>query len=268
MASRKKNLLEAFQSANAESKPAAPQPVAPVTPVAPSRAPAAPPASAEPAPQRAALAGGAGSRDADRDATAARRAALAAEYGIRSTPSLGTVLAVGLAFALGIAIGRGTAGKVEAAEGDADTAALDDFAPNTPSARPAQSPRREDGGAGGAGIVPSQNNTAPASTTNAGSEAGTSALFDVENEFTVVVVAYGETQTDLAWSTYDFLRDAGVPAFRPYLVRDKLVIFAGAAPTRGELASIERSVRGLTYNGNTGVFGDAYTIPISNFVRR
>jgi len=278
MASRQKNLLEAFQTA-AESKPAPPPSAAaqPIPKPGDARVPGASaaagapatsgrPASAErePVVQSAARAT-ADAYGTDREALAARRAALAKEYGIRSTPPLGVVLAVAIAFALGLAIGRGTASKVAAA--DAGPTA-NEPAPNGFVAAP------QDGGAAAPrtsipksepSIVPAREDGAPATKA---APTNTSALFDPANAYTVVVATYTTANTDLAWSTYDFLTASGIPAFPPYQVRDKLVVFAGAAPSRAELESLEKRIKGLTYNGNSGQFGDAYRVPISDYVRR
>ena len=73
---------------------------------------------------------------------------------------------------------------------------------------------------------------------------------------------------DLAWSTVDFLRDAGLPAFTPYEVDGNIVVLAGAAPRKSELEDLVRSVRRLSRDGTQGVYDDAYILAIDRLIRR
>lgn len=103
-------------------------------------------------------------------------------------------------------------------------------------------------------------------------EQGTaSPLYDPALRFTVVVAAYGntETQTVYAWNTHDHLAAAGFEVFPPLGTGARIVVLAGAAATSDELASLQLRIRALAgWNGTDGAFGDAYIERIDKLIDR
>lgn len=93
-------------------------------------------------------------------------------------------------------------------------------------------------------------------------------LGDPNNLYTVVVITYGKSHTDLASAHQEFLRDSGLPVNRLLRVKNNLVLSVGAAPTRAELADLEARIHRLTFNGERGVYSDAYVDAIQKYVER
>ena len=98
-----------------------------------------------------------------------------------------------------------------------------------------------------------------------------SALFDPANQYTVIVASYtkgkGDANKDLAWATYEHLKEEGLPVFRPVESGNLLIVLAGAAPTRAELESVETKVRALVRDGEKPYF-DAYRNSIDKLIPR
>jgi len=246
--SKRKNLLEAFQSASEESpSPAAPksapQPAAAPAPSTPVEAPpvdASPVSSSETTPMTAVPSSGRRESHAD---------AIAASLRTPFPAWLGWVGGIVVAFALGVLVGR-TDEPVDAAE----SVTTESVEPTTVRPR-------------GGGIVPA-NEGAPSPDETLATRPAQSALLDPANEYTVVVATYGGTMEDLAWATHDFLLGQGISAFSPYQVGDNIVVFAGAAPTKRELESLEQRIRALSRDGRRGVYSDAYTVEIDRYIGR
>ncbi|HED66198.1 MAG TPA: hypothetical protein ENJ09_11660 [Planctomycetes bacterium] len=158
-----------------------------------------------------------------------------------------------LAFLFGVFVGRSTR-PVSASEGHGEYGA-EAAAADLPAA---QEPAR----------VPQKPATQPQAPAAGDTEAAPSALFDRTNQYTVVVVTYGLTMQEPAWGTFDFLKAEGIPVFPPYRVGDKIVVFAGAAPTRAALESLEARVKGLSRDGRRGTYGDAYIDRIDDYMSR
>jgi len=214
----KKNMLEAFQRSESTAPPAG-----------------APPSSAS--------GGGPSMPLFDRPAT-----------GDGGPRPLGALVAVGLvlAFVLGFALGRGTAGEARAEEKDA--APLP--APHEP---PANQPRAfQERAAPGAPTA--QTNTPPERLEE-------SALFDRGNTSTVVVAAYSKTQQDLAWATYEHLREARLDAFPPVASGNLVVVLVGAAAKDSDLEASKNAVRALVRDGKK-VYADAYIARIDQLIPR
>ena len=93
-------------------------------------------------------------------------------------------------------------------------------------------------------------------------------LADLSNLYTVVVITYGKSHTDLASAHQEFLRDSGLPVNRLLRVKNNLVLSVGAAPTRAALADLEARIQRLTFNGERGVYSDAYVDAIQKYVER
>jgi hypothetical protein len=96
----------------------------------------------------------------------------------------------------------------------------------------------------------------------------TSALADPKNLQTVVVASYTKTKSDLAWATYQHLKDANLPVFPPVETRNLLVVLAGAAPTSEELAKTLAGVRALARDGKKKDYEDAYCARIDTLIPR
>lgn len=187
----------------------------------------------------------------------APRSALGGFATLRPARSFGlplALLAVALAFALGYLAGRGT-GTAEAADGD------------------------------GAGVLPEEEGAAlpppvnqprafqePAPSTAADpavpARIEESALFDPANLYTVAVASYGKNHPDLAWSTYEHLKAAGLAVFPPIESGNMLALFVGAAPTSAALADTEAAVKKLTRDGKKAAYGDAYRARIDKLIPR
>jgi hypothetical protein len=166
------------------------------------------------------------------------------------------VAAVGIAFALGIVVGRSTSDVSEAATPADETQDV------------AQAP---------AGLAPRIEPQDPASNEQAGpreeeqakSTDPTAALLDPANQYTVVVATYGRSRSDFAWATYDHLLEQGFQVFQPWEREREILILVGAAPTRDELRGIESRVRRLaSWDGAEGAYSDAYVEKIDKLIDR
>ena len=263
MSAPKKNLLEAFKTAAAETPPkgpsgARPEPSPVPTPQAGTSEPrpaVAPPVHPELKPVEAAtpqqpIDTPLGSAAAAPEPSFAEEAAaaLAKESG-RDLASLVPALAIALiAFVAGLLVGRLTVDpEALAAEPGAETAG------ETPPAA--------------AGLVPSRPTPVESSAPRPGEEV--SPLLDPENRFTIVVQTTSLDNADAAWATYHHLRDEGVSVFRPVESdRRYYLVLAGAAPRCADLTDLEASIRGLSRNGRTRVYADAYCAKIDSLVGR
>ncbi len=217
MLPRRKNLLEAFKKSDAAGAASA---SGPSSGLPLSQTPAPPPRAA-PGP----LFEGTGARSAG--------------VGRQPAPAL---IGIGLVFAFvaGFLVGRGTEGEAQAEESEQSTAGLvTDPAPRR--GPPATQPRafqERPNGAEAAESAPAQSQRLEDSE-----------LFDVANTWTVVVAAYSNTNQDLAWATFEHLRDLGLPVFPPVASKNLILVVVGAAPTSGELAKTESTVQALTRDG-------------------
>jgi len=254
MAARKKNLLEAFSNAGADTPltggaqprrtPEAPStpPVRPVT-----SAPAAPP-SVEPAatvqlppdPRR--------QRTFEEEA----RAVLAGAEKRDPATWVPLLAAALIAFVAGLFVGRLSS------------------APATLAA-PGEAPGESAGPNPAAGLVPGTSRDEGRDEGREPETLGQSPLMDKANQYTVVVQTYGPDREDYAWATYDHLRDEGVSAFPPLLTGSRtqlLVVLAGAAPRSADLRDLETRIQGLSRNGRRNVYSDAYREKIDDLIER
>lgn len=228
--SRKKNLLEAFQKSDA--------------PAAPSAAPAP---SVVPTPAARGL--------FDDAPSAPRRLAL----GPQPLVAL-AVIGLVLAFVLGFLAGRGSREEVRAEDNPAPEPTV---APRTP---PANQPRAFQERSAGP-EVPEATAPSVGQAPAAGQRLEDSALFDAKNQQTVVVAAYSSANQDLAWATYEHLRDARLPVFPPVASRNLVVVLVGAAPTAAELERVLVQVKGLERDGKKP-YNDAYPARIDTLIPR
>jgi hypothetical protein len=228
MSLRKKNLLEAFRRTDASSPPAGPPPAG---------GSSGPPASlfeGTPAPARA-------RSGRSRDAAWA----------------LGAIGLV-LAFVLGFVVGRNTQGEARA---EVHAPADDGLRPR-PTSQPRSFQERPPAGPGEA--VPGGGAPAP----GAERRIEDSPLFDPANVWTVIVASYTKSNQDLAWATYEHLRDARLPVFPPVESRNLVVVLAGAAPTSAELEKTETAVKALARDGRKKDYPDAYRARIDTLIPR
>jgi hypothetical protein len=228
---RRKNLLEAFKHSD-ESPGGTPAPVGSGTP----------PKVAAPAPTPGlpASRGGAGPA--------------------RSGRSLGIPLAligVALAFALGYLAGRRAPAQASASA--PDPAALQSaVAPSGALAPPATQPR----------AFQAPVDAADAAADEPPRSIEESALFDPRNLYTVAVASYGKNHPDLAWATYEHLKEAGLEVFPPIESGNMLALFVGATPTLADLADTEAAIKKLTRDGKKAAYGDAYRARIDKLIPR
>lgn len=162
-----------------------------------------------------------------------------------------------LAFVLGYALGRGANPEARAGEAESPAALR---TPHTPPASQARSFQER----------PSE--TTPAARTGAADPAEPgrledSPLFAPENLHTVVVAAYSNANQDLAWATYEHLREEGLTVFPPVASRNLVLVLAGAAPSTAELAKTLTSVRAALRNGKAE-YDDAYLARIDTLIPR
>ena len=268
MAANRKSMLEAFRKADELSsaeeskakKPKAPAPSAPAVEPAPAPAPAEAPRATSEAPggSGAPLAGAGPLGSSRYDFKSEVEGGFGAAVSRIGLPVI-MLWAASLAFAFagGILVGRGS-DTAQAAETTSEGEGLGELGR---------------GGDAPAGLVPggwddarSARDPEPyAAPARSSSE---DLLYDPANQYTIVVVTYGATQTELAWSAYDHLQSEGMPVFKPYRVGDNLVLFVGAAPESDDLETLEREVRGLSRDGYSRVYDDAFRIKIDNYVDR
>ncbi len=234
MLPRRKNLLEAFKKSDAAGAASA---SGPSSGLPLSQTPAPPPRAA-PGP----LFEGTGARSAG--------------VGRQPAPAL---IGIGLVFAFvaGFLVGRGTEGEAQAEESEAGL--VTDPAPRR--GPPATQPRAFQERPNAPGAEAAEN--APAQS----QRLEDSALFDVANAFTVVVAAYSNTNQDLAWATFEHLRDLGLPVFPPVASKNLILVVVGAAPTSGELAKTESTVKALTRDGQKA-YETAYRARIDALIPR
>jgi hypothetical protein len=157
--------------------------------------------------------------------------------GARGRPTWAVIaFALVLAFVLGFWAGRSTQDEARAENGAAPASA--------PSIRPPANQPRAFQEAPLRPVEPS-GTKAPAGVRRIEE----SALYDLANVHTVVVVAYSNTSEDLAWATYEHLEEQGLPVFPPVASKNLILVLVGAAPSSAELASIEAKVRALPRDG-------------------
>lgn len=248
MLSRRKNLLEAFKKSDAAGAPpssslSSTQPNHP-RPVAPS------PSTAPPGPLF-------------EGTTRFERTPSARSAGVGRQPAPALILiGLVLAFVLGFVSGRGSGGATQAGAKGAQEQQLarEASVPRLPP--PSTHPRafQERPSSGG---VAAPAEPAPA----ASARLEESALFDASNAYTVVVAAYSSTNQDLAWATFEHLRDLGLPVFPPVASKNLILVVVGAAPTSGELAQTESTVKALTRDGQKA-YETAYRARIDALIPR
>jgi hypothetical protein len=172
--------------------------------------------------------------------------AAAAWGGARGRGIVVLIAAAGLAFVLGVLVGRSTApaGEVQAA-GETSL-----FAP--------------DADPGGASPWIDADDEVPA---EAPAE-GVSPLVDPRNKYTIVAISFSASNDDLAFENYDHLIAKGLPAFPPFPTRNGvIVVVVGAAPKESALAdSLSRLQRLSGPNGKGRPYEDAYTHPIRKLI--
>jgi len=180
----------------------------------------------------------------------------APEGSVSSSPSsrgiVVFVAAVGLAFVLGVFVGRRSSpGEVQAAGGDdeaaaqADLLSLDDLDASespwvTADDEPVQTP--------------------PTQSANP--------LLDARNKYTIVAIALTPKNEDIAYDNYDYLLSKGLQAFQPFRTPNgMIVVVVGAAPKESALAdSLSRLQRLSGPNGTGRPYSDAYTQPIRKLI--
>lgn len=210
----RKNLLEAFRDAGnrpaQEAEPAA-------GPFARSEAPAAP------------------------RARAARRMALPGW--------LPWACGVGLAFVLGLALGRSGASVAAAPE-------------TTREERPAVAPAERS--------APAVREAPPlAGAAPAAAPGGVAPLYDQANRYTIVVITYGASKQDFAWATHDLLLDKGYPVWPVAQRGSNYLVLVGAAPDAKALEPTLADLRRLaSWDGTPAAFADAYVDRIDRIVER
>jgi hypothetical protein len=187
-------------------------------------------------------------------------AALAASARPGRAPVLPLVLVgVVVAFALGYLVGR-RAPSAEASEvaepAEAAAAVGAPGAPGAPVAPPVNQPRAF------------QEPLPAAADAETPQRIEESALFDPRNLYTVAVASYGKNHPDLAWATYEHLKEAGLAVFPPIESGNMLAIFVGATPTLAELADTEAAIKKLTRDGKKAAYGDAYRARIDKLIPR
>jgi hypothetical protein len=202
MSARRKNLLEAFRSADAP--PPAGDP-APERPAPPARAPRPP-------------------------------------FELPSLPRwLPWGIGVLVAFAVGFAFGRRSAGEAQAGEGTPGRGAS--AVPEVSRERPRSTPSSAEKPLGVRSPGQASGQEQPVPATPARIEE--SALFDPANQYTVVAGTYSEPNSDLAWALHEHLRDEDLPVFQPVVSGDLVLVLVGAAPSSSDLAAVETRVRAV-----------------------
>jgi hypothetical protein len=234
MLPRRKNLLEAFKKSDAAGAPSA---SAPARSLEGTARPAAPPSAASAGPLFDGLARSAG-------------------VGRQPAPAL-ILIGLVLAFVLGFVLGRGSGGETQAEEKGALAPAGARPSPPANQPRAFQAPP----GPEGSGAPPAADPAASARIED-------SALFDPANLQTVIVASYSKTSEDLAWATYEHLREARLPVFPPVESRNLVIVLAGAAPTAAELRPTEAAVKALSRDGKKKDYADAYTVRIDTLIPR
>ncbi len=212
MSSRRKNLLEAFQNASVSPSPPESAPAPAEAPVLEPSLPRGP---------------------------------------IRLPGWVPWTLGVLVAFALGVAVGRKSAGEARAEQAGGSRAGN----PGQPEPSPSRSPPRE---------TPARSPQAAPATPARIEE---SPLFDPANRYTVVVATYSQSNRDFAWATYQHLRDQKLPVFQPVVSGDLILVLAGAASSSAELESLERRIEGLTRDGEEP-YESAYRQAIDKLIPR
>lgn len=222
MSAHQKNLLEAFRNAGNAPKPAgAPPPPPPKSPVEKPPRPPRPPAPA-------------------------------AEGGWRAPAWLPWVAGLGIAFVIGILLGRGSrdVSKAAGSEEHADSAERTAEKDPTPI----------EGALGDA--PPTRGEETPPSRY-------ASALLDPANQYTVIAATYGRTRSDFAWATHDQMKDLGLPAFTPWQREKDILVLVGAAATKEELRDLEARLRRLDgWDGAKSAYADAYIDRIDKLIVR
>jgi hypothetical protein len=176
--------------------------------------------------------------------------------GTRRLPALPrgliAVVGLGLAFAFGYVLGRNLPAEARAGETGAPPVERPATRTQPPRTPPSSTPSP----------------AAPAPGVDPKSERiEDSALFDPQNLYTVVAVAYSTSAEDLAWASVDHLREHGLAAFPPVLSGKLIVVLVGAAKTSAELAETEAAVRALVRDGEKPYL-EAYRQRIDKLIPR
>ncbi len=160
-----------------------------------------------------------------------------------------------LSFAVGFAVGRKA--SVEARAGESGSLGGRNAAPEQAGT---SSPGRGTPGPGSAPAPGAEGGALPTRIEE-------SALFDERNRYTIVVASYARAKEDLAWATYEHVRDEGLAVFPPVASGDLVLVLAGAAPTSGELESLEKEIEELGRDGKKP-YHDAYRQGIDKLIQR
>jgi hypothetical protein len=232
MSPRKPNMLEAFQaSASAEQDARA------------ASGPAAAPPPAEGA-------GGPLAEGAPAPPAHAAEALMGRRRPARSARPLLTVLAVLLGMAILFAAGRALSGRTRAAE------------PTTDGGSELEVP-------GAPTQVPVEPETAPAPQEQE-LTADDLAFLSRENRFSVRAIQFDDDERGrrLAYESYRYLRDKGLPAVTPLTQGEVLVICVGAEPEQNpalrDLRSRLHALEGPPPQRQPGAFDSAYIVNISD----
>jgi len=218
MSAQQKNLLEAFRNAGGGSKPPASAPKAP-------EGPARPPVPPPPRAPRAWRPG-------------------------RAPAWLPWVAAIGVAFVLGVLVGRSSRSVSRAAGGGAEEVS--------------EGPRP---GASLGAPAPVARPTPPAHGVQ--SEAPENPLLDPQNQYTVVAASYGLGKAEYAWATHDQMHEVGLPVFAPWQREKDILVLVGAAPSKDDLRDVEARLRRLDgWDGAKDAYADAYIDRIDKIIDR
>lgn len=87
------------------------------------------------------------------------------------------------------------------------------------------------------------------------------------NTITLRVAAYAKTarNAELAWQTYDYLYDQGLPVVRPVKMVENIYLFVGAAPSSRDLDDLKSRLRTLPGPNGGTPFKDAYAVNIDDY---
>ena len=162
------------------------------------------------------------------------------------------VAAIGVAFVLGVLVGRANPplDEVQAADGAGGSQDAGLLALGSPSVTDSPWVDADD-------EVPSE---APAE--------GVSPLLDPRNKYTLVAITYTPRNEALAFENYDHLVAKGLPAFPPFATSNgMLVVVVGAAPKESDLAdTLSRLQRLSGPNGSGRPYEGAYANPIRKLI--
>lgn len=97
---------------------------------------------------------------------------------------------------------------------------------------------------------------------------GVSPLVDPRNKYTIVAISFTASNTDLAFTNFDHLVAKGLQAFPPFKTQNGVVVVVvGAEPKESGLAdALSRLQRLSGPNGQGRPYEDAYTYPIRKLI--